>query len=266
MAAIEPGWDVYSMDDQKVGSVDSVVSNYILAHKGFFFPKDLYIPLSAVDHIEGRRVYLSVLKDSVEDQPWDIPPTETTSTTVADVGRVDTTSTRVADVDRIDTRTTTPVDAQDQATLHLREEQLQATKQQTQVGEVRIGKEVVEEERTMNVPVTREEVYIERQPGDRQPADHDIGERTEETIRVPVTEEQVNVEKVPVETEQIRVGTRQVTEQRPVTGTVRREEARIENEGDVRVEGDPTDIRDRDIGDRDIGERDSRRDPDEPVR
>ena len=103
---------------------------------------------------------------------------------------------------------------------------------------MRIGKEVVEEQQTINVPVTHEEAFIERRPGDRRPDDHRIEDSAGETIRVPLSEERVNVEKVPVATEEVRIGKREVTEQRQVTDTVRREEARIENEGDVRIDSE----------------------------
>ena len=88
----------------------------------------------------------------------------------------------------------------------------------------------------MEVPVTREEVYIERHPVEgREVSDRPIGEG--ETIRVPVREEEVTVEKRPVVREEIEIGKRQVEETQRVSGTVRREEARIEREGDVNVRG-----------------------------
>jgi len=46
----------------------------------------------------------------------------------------------------------TTVDTSDQ-TLQLREEELQARKQQVETGHVRVGKEVVEEQQTLEVPV-----------------------------------------------------------------------------------------------------------------
>src|SRR4030095_14821021 len=46
-------------------------------------------------------------------------------------------------------------------TLRLREEHLVATKERVQTGQVEIGKRVVEEKKTMEVPVTREEVIVE---------------------------------------------------------------------------------------------------------
>jgi len=122
-------------------------------------------------------------------------------------------------------------------TVQLREEELQARKTEVEAGEVGIRKEVVTEQQTLDVPVTREEVTVERRPVDRRPADAPIGEGGEE-IRVPVREEEVTVEKRPVVTEEIEIGKRQVQDTERVSGTVRREEARIEEEGDVDVRGE----------------------------
>jgi len=83
------------------------------------------------------------------------------------------------------------------------------------------------------VPVTREEVVVERHPVEPRPANRPISER--ETIEVPVREERVEVEKQPVVYEEVEIGKRQVQETEQVSGTVRREEARIEREGDVDV-------------------------------
>src|SRR3712207_4706777 len=78
-------------------------------------------------------------------------------------------------------------------TVQLRQEELQARKESVEAGRVQIGKEVVEEQRTLEVPVTREEVTVERRAVNRQPSDTPIGEG-DETLRVPVREEQVSVE------------------------------------------------------------------------
>jgi uncharacterized protein (TIGR02271 family) len=122
--------------------------------------------------------------------------------------------------------------------LQLRDEELDVRKQPVQAGEVRVRKEVVTEQRTIDVPVTREEVVIERhQVADGTPA----GAGTDQTeIRVPVMEEQVQVDKRPVVREEISVGKRPVEDVRHVEGTVSHEEARIENAGDTQiVEGAP---------------------------
>jgi uncharacterized protein (TIGR02271 family) len=117
-------------------------------------------------------------------------------------------------------------------TMQLREEQLQARKQTVEAGQVNLGKEVVEEQRSVEVPVTREEVFIDRHPVDRPAADQPIRD-SGQTVEVPVREEQVEVSKQPVVYEEVGVGKRQVTEQQQVSDTVRREEARVETEGNL---------------------------------
>lgn len=57
----------------------------------------------------------------------------------------------------------------------------------------------------------------------------------DEVIRISVMEEQVTIQKTPIVTEEISLGKREVTETQHVTETVRREEARIENQGNVDV-------------------------------
>lgn len=130
-------------------------------------------------------------------------------------------------------------DTEGEQRMQLREEQLQVYKQPVETGAVGLRKEVVSEQQSVDVPVTHEEVYIERRPGSGQPSDAPIGE--EETYRVPVREEQVSTTKQQVVREEVGLGKRQVQDTKRVSDTVRREEARIEREGDVNIQGQETD-------------------------
>jgi len=124
-----------------------------------------------------------------------------------------------------------------EARIPLREEQLNVEKQRVQKGEVRVHKEVVTEQQRIDVPVSHEEVVIEHLPAsEARAADAPIGQS--ETIRIPVSEEQVNVTKQTVETGEIDVKKRNVQGEQRVTGTVRREEPRIEKSGDVDINRD----------------------------
>lgn len=131
-----------------------------------------------------------------------------------------------------DTTTQQPItDTEGEQRLRLREEQLQVGKQPEQRGAAGLRKEVVSEQKSVDVPVTHEEVYVERRPASGQPSDTPIGE--EETYRIPVREEQVSVSKQPIEKEEIVLGKRQVQDTQRVNETVQHEEARVEHEGDV---------------------------------
>jgi len=118
--------------------------------------------------------------------------------------------------------------------IKLREEELRARKQPVETGEARVHKDVVIEEKSIDVPVMHEEVYVERRPGSGMPSDQPITQG--ETYRVPVREEQVTTEKQPVEREEVTFGKRPVQETQRVTDTVQREEAHIEPVGDVNIQ------------------------------
>jgi uncharacterized protein (TIGR02271 family) len=124
--------------------------------------------------------------------------------------------------------------------LKLRAERLNVTKQPVQTGEVGLHKEVVTEQKTIDVPVTHEEVFLERRPvtGNAAPDTTPIGEGE---IRVPLTEEKVNVRKDTVETGEVSIGKRTVQETQRVRDTVKREEARAEQQGDAPIHGTTSD-------------------------
>ena len=120
-------------------------------------------------------------------------------------------------------------------TIELHEEELRASTQAVQTGEVTLRKEVITETKSIDVPVTREEVVIERHAVAGAAASGSFDTQADEVIRVPVMEEQVTVEKTPIVTEEISLGKREVTETQHITDTVRREEAYIENPNNVDV-------------------------------
>ncbi|WP_419954669.1 YsnF/AvaK domain-containing protein [Neobacillus niacini] len=122
-----------------------------------------------------------------------------------------------------------------QQSLELREEQLDVNKQRVQTGEVEVKKDVVEEQKTVNIPVTHEEVYVERRSVDKTDADTITPMGDAEAIHVPIVEEKVEVTKKPVVAEELVIGKKQVTETQQVTENIKREEAKVTKEGDASV-------------------------------
>ena len=108
------------------------------------------------------------------------------------------------------------------------EEELALGKRQVEAGEVQLRKTVETEHHTERVPVMREEVTIERHPVDeaRASGNIDIGE---ERIRVPVTEEEVIVDKRPVVKEEILVKKHAVEDTRTVEADLRKERVEIDD-------------------------------------
>lgn len=118
--------------------------------------------------------------------------------------------------------------------MQVREEELRATKRPVETGEVKVRKEARTEHKTMEVPVRREEVVVERHAATGQ-SDPSCDIREGEEIRVPVMEEQVSVQKTPVVKEELTVGKRVVQGTERVSGDVRKEEVHIERAGDAEV-------------------------------
>jgi len=123
-------------------------------------------------------------------------------------------------------------------TIQVKEEQLHASKRPVEKGEVRVRKEVRTETKTLEVPVEREEVVIERRPVRKNATDADF--REGEEIRIPVREEMVEVTKTPVVTEEVKVGKRTVRDTEQVSAQVRKEQVKIDREGDVEIRSQGT--------------------------
>lgn len=127
----------------------------------------------------------------------------------------------------------------DAATLRLRKEKLDITKSKVQKGEVELGKEIIEEQKTVDVPLTHEEVVIERRPLNNEACDSPI--TNEETIRIPVSEERVDVDKHTVITGEISAHKRAIEDTEHIDETLKREEAKINRIGNPDVIDSGTD-------------------------
>lgn len=122
----------------------------------------------------------------------------------------------------------------DEKTVKLRKEELDIAKNRVDIGKVEVGKEIIEEQQTVNVPVTHEEVIIERKTIN-EPSDKPIEADHDERFNLSVGEEQVNFGKHTMITGEVTARKRAVEENRDITETVRHEEARINKEGGANI-------------------------------
>lgn len=120
-------------------------------------------------------------------------------------------------------------------TIAVKEERLSAQKRPVETGEVTVRKDVVTEHKTIDVPVQREEVVIERHAATGKHAATSDTIRAGEEIRIPVSEEKVTVNKETVVTEEVNVGKRVVKDTERVSGDVKKEQVTVEREGHVDV-------------------------------
>jgi uncharacterized protein (TIGR02271 family) len=112
--------------------------------------------------------------------------------------------------------------------IQLLGEALRVHKDRISRGEVRLRKEVITEQQTVQVPVTREELVVERVTGDNvTPVQGSIG--ADQEIRIPLSEERASLDKQTVVREEIAVGKRAVEEVRNLDSDVQHEELRVED-------------------------------------
>jgi len=241
------GMDVFDVNGEKIGTISEVYDasstgsrtstsggGYLRVPTGFLgLGREHHIPFSTIRSIKGDRINLGIAKEDLDDLGYGESPTELDDDRAEYVPgeRTTTTSEVVADDTTRTAARRSDADAE-RRRLQLREEELIPRKRTVQTGEVRLQTDVVEEQRTVDVPVTHEEVYVDQHAVDRRPSDRPMSE-TGQTIEVPVHDEEVTVEKRAVVYEEVEVGKRTVQETEHVDATVRREELRIDDKGDV---------------------------------
>lgn len=214
---IQTGTDVYGSDGEKIGDVAGVANSYFIIEKGFLFTTDIYVPMSAVSSLDEDGIRLNLTKDEIENGDYANEPADDSYGTDATAAAGHTAGS-AADFHA------------DEDILERREERLTVDKQTEKAGEVRVGKRVVEEQQAVDVPVTREEVHLQRREVDR-PASGEAF--TEESIDVPVYEEKVKTGKEARVVEELEVDKTATTGTARVQDTVKREEFEIEGDDDL---------------------------------
>jgi len=220
------GTPVYAADGEKVGTVSehNVQGHYLIVHKGWLFPQDVYIPLDAVTRSDGDGVYLRYTKDTIQDQDWSAAPPVDRMASAASMDLSGTTRRdRVAE-------TSTDEDMR----VLVREEELIATTREAEQGRVHLRKEVIEEQQTVAVPLTREEVRVERVPVQGEATAVGPDAFTEKDIDVPVMGEELVTSKRATVKEEVRLHKDTVTEDQQVSDTVRKERVTVEGADEVR--------------------------------
>lgn len=125
----------------------------------------------------------------------------------------------------------------DNENIQLKEEQLDVNTHDVTTGEVDIHKHVVNDTKTVEVPVKREEIVIERKPVNAEASDNISDDSLgDETITIPLKEEQIYVNKHTVVREEVGIHKKEHEDMKQVTEEVSREELDIDTKGDVRVE------------------------------
>src|SRR5688572_1604515 len=272
------GQDVYDESGEKIGSASEVYLDdetgqpeWATVRTGLFGTKESFVPIRNAD-LTDDGVRVPVSKERVKDAPkidtdghlspqeeeelyryygmgagttdtsQTMTTTETTTTGVAGTGRTDTDYEARGAVGH-DTSGPTTDDA-----MTLSEERLNVGTRSQEVGRARLRKYVVTENVTETVPVSREEVRVEREPI----TDANVGNAldgpaiSEEEHEVTLHAERPVVEKEAVPVERVRLDKDTVTEHETVNEGLRKEEIEMDGVADT-TRGDTLEDRDRRI-------------------
>jgi uncharacterized protein (TIGR02271 family) len=252
-------------DGGKLGKVGEVYLDdetgrpeWATVHTGLFGTKETFVPLTQAD-LSGDQVRFPYAKAKVKDAPridtdGHLSPEEEaelyryyglsdSGTPSAPTGSADMGGDRDRNRDRdrdgvfddVEGRTVghdTSGPTTDSA-MTRSEEHLNVGTQRVEAGRARLRKYVVTENQTATVPVSREEVRVEREPI----TDANIGDAldgpaiSEEEHEVTLHAERPVVEKQAVPVERVRLDKETVTEQRQVSDSVRKERIELDTDG-----------------------------------
>ena len=197
-------------------------------------------PDAELEPAEEERLYQHYSVGQRDGQEYDSTGTSTgTAAGLASTGA--TTGTGYTDTDRTDTDRTNTAGTVGHDTsgpttdnaMTRSEERLDVGTQQSEIGRARLRKYIVSERETVTVPVSHEEVRVEREPITDANAGnaYDGPALSEEEHEVVLTGETPVVNKETVPVERVRLDTETVTSQERVSEDVRKEQIEMEGDG-----------------------------------
>lgn len=189
---IRQGMQVYGSDNQPVGTIERVTGNGIQVN-------GMQIPVSAVARVDQKGVMLSGASAQYMSRQ----------------GQQGTARVQ---------------DREGQISVPVVEERLDVQKRSAELGDVQVRKTVVEEQQSIPVELSREEVHVERRDvSDRPLSTADAAAAFESgTIRVPVRGEEAVVTKEAVVTGEVVINKERTVEHQEVTDTVRKQRIEVD--------------------------------------
>ncbi|WP_144830350.1 PRC and DUF2382 domain-containing protein [Kocuria rhizophila] len=260
----------YGSDGDKIGKVEQVFLDdnsgdptFLTVNTGLFGAKENFVPVKGARQ-DGDRVVLPYTKDVIKDAPkvdadQHLSPAEEEelyryyemnyddgraaghdrdrnaaagTAGVAGTAAGERRADDAADRDRADAGQDRHVAAGENASVTRHEEQLNVGTQEREAGHARLRKYVVTDHETVDVPVEREEVTVERTPLNGTEAHAGTGRIGEEEVDVTLHEERPVVEKEVVAVEEVGLNKQTVRETQRVEADVQKEQVDVETDVD----------------------------------
>ncbi|MGZ5489797.1 MAG: YsnF/AvaK domain-containing protein [Nitrososphaeraceae archaeon] len=188
-------------DNEDFGEVQDIQGNYVLVQKGIINKEKFYIPKDRAESYDGN-----ILKFRFSEQELNQYQREPPS--IWDSDNTKETTTRERETN--------------EESIPLTEERLDVSKK-SQENQATITKKPVTETKTVEVPLTREEVSIERRPASGQ-TEAQSPIQSQEEIKIPLKREEAQVSKKPYVKEEVVVKKKAVTDKKEIREDVTSEE------------------------------------------
>jgi uncharacterized protein (TIGR02271 family) len=194
-----------AVDDSDFGEVQELGQNYVLTQKGMVSKEKFFVPKYLVQGFDGGTLWFNASQDQLQGWKRDTPPDDN------EYSQYKTQETR----SDIETR------------IPLIEERLNVSKN-TSTSEATITKEPVTETKTVEVPVTHEELTVERRsPSESSKTTTERPVQSKTDTKVQLNKEDVQVTKDAYVKEEVVVKKKPVTETKTVSDTVTSEKVDV---------------------------------------
>jgi len=190
-------------NDEDLGEVQEVGEKYILVKRGLINKDKFYIPKDMVESYEGEVLRFNISEEDAKSRFLGDSPPPTTNEGLTAARKAEDTVVPVTG-ETIDATT--------------RESTIDAT----------VIKEPVTETKTVEVPVTHEEISIERRDASERPTEERPVQSKTET-QVPLKQEEIQVTKQPYVKEEIIIKKKPVTETKTISEQVTSEKVTVKN-------------------------------------
>ena len=199
-------------NDEDLGEVQEVKDTYVLVQKGLINKEKFYIPQSEVESYDGDILRFRLSEDDVRSKyQSDTPP---------HLSSVDN------NVNNIESEPKQEDSESESTRVPLIEEKLNVSKREVTYKEASLIKEPVTETKTVEVPLTYEELIVERRPPtEATTSQHELKPpvTAREEIKIPLKREEVEVKKEPYVKEEVVVKKRRTEERKTITEEVKSE-------------------------------------------
>lgn len=204
------------INGEDFGEVQDVTNGFVLVQRGIINKEKFLIPQELTESYDGDTVRFGISEDEMLKKYGEGSKAFTKTTNTESTSSLETETAQDA--------------IRDEMTVPLTEEKLDVSKDVYE-DQATISKEPVTETKTIEIPMTHEEISIEKgsPPGGERQVASEGPIKSREEISIPLKKEKAEVSKTPYVKEEVVINKKPVTETKKVTEQVTSERLAVED-------------------------------------